>query len=183
MTYKFARVPAASWAPDGGMATTTQRALARPPRRGPPWNELGELVHGADAGLSTLADRALAPLGVSSAQWKVLGALERLGAARVADLVELLRHDQAAVSRLASRLEGAGLVRRAAVPGDARSARLALTPRGRQVVRACRRRLSALMARVTAPLTRSEREHLAALLGRLVISVRRGQGSEQLSRP
>lgn len=133
----------------------------------PGWTALAEPLQAAATGLATLADRALAGLGVTAAQWKVLEALDRAGGARVGELVEALHHDQAAVSRLAGRLEAAGLVRRLAVAGDARGARLLLTTRGLLATRACRRRLEGLARRVLGPFSGPERAGLEALLQRL----------------
>jgi len=139
------------------------------------WTELGDGLQAAAAGLGTLGDRALAPLGVTVAQGRVLAALEA-GPMRVSDLVRALRHDQAAVSRLAGRLQAVGLVRRVPVDGDRRSAQLRLTTRGQQAARDSRRRLAALLGRLTEDLSRRERSQLEGLLGRRATRVRAACG-------
>lgn len=131
---------------------TEQRAQAQ--------RTLGRRLHEASAGLLLLGDRLLAPLGLTSAQWKVLAALEADGALRVADLVSVLRLDQAGTSRLVSRLERAGFVARSPSQEDRREVRVLLTEEGRRAAARCREVLVPVMRELTEGL---EDEQLQAL--------------------
>lgn len=136
----------------------------RPARRAEPPQELGALLHAAASGLTRLGDQALRPLKVTSAQWKVLVVLARHGPARVSELVRRLQHDQAATSRLVSRMERVGLVRRGEDPADARAGVVELTPRGRRAYVACDARLRAVMGGLQARLGAARGRALQELL-------------------
>lgn len=113
---------------------------------------LGRRLHEASAGLMLVGDRLLAPLGVTSAQWKVLAALDADGPLRVSDLAVGLRLEQAGTSRLVARLARAGFVSRQPSEEDRREVRIVLTPRGRQAAVLCRAVLGPLMRSLTEPL-------------------------------
>jgi DNA-binding MarR family transcriptional regulator len=129
-----------------------------------PQPELGGLLNAAASGLSTLGDRALKPLKLTSTQWKVLVVLARRGDSRISDLVRVLNHDQAAVSRLVARMERAGLVRRASDPDDARAGRVSLTARGRTAYQRCDTVLRSVMNHLQSALRPAERAELRRLL-------------------
>jgi DNA-binding MarR family transcriptional regulator len=126
--------------------------------------DLGGLLAAASSGLSTLGDRVLRPLTVTSAQWKVLVVLARQGPARISHLVNVLDHDQAAVSRLVSRMERAGLVRRRVDPGDARAGVVTLTALGRRAYQRCDQTLSVVMRRLERSMSSREQAQLRRLL-------------------
>jgi DNA-binding MarR family transcriptional regulator len=82
-------------------------------------------------------DRSLAPLGLTHAQYALLGSLVGMDAAgrqptqrQLADHIGL---EPLYVSKLARALETAGLVDRTGDPADTRAVRLSLTDRGREV--------------------------------------------------
>jgi DNA-binding MarR family transcriptional regulator len=117
-------------------------------------------------------DRALAPLGLTHAQFAVLGALstlardgQRPNQRRLAAFTGL---EPLYVSRLARALEAAGLVERPADPADPRAVRLALTDRGRDVVAEAagivHERHAALTAAIGGPDGSRDRELRATLL-------------------
>ena len=133
--------------------------------------ELGALLNAASSGLSTLGDRVLKPLDVTSAQWKVFVVLARRGDCRVSDLVRVLEHDQAAVSRLVARMERAGLVRRKDDPLDARVGVVSLSPLGRKTFQRCDDTLRVVMAAVERPVEAGERAELRRLLSKLAAGV------------
>jgi DNA-binding MarR family transcriptional regulator len=122
---------------------------------------VGRRLHEASAGLMLLGDRLLAPLGLTSTQWKVLAALDADGALRVADLVAVLRLDQAGTSRLVSRLQEAGFVARSPSQEDRREVRVRLTEEGRQAAARCREVLGPLMEQLTEGLEDEQLEALA----------------------
>lgn len=80
-------------------------------------------------------DRALAPLGLTHAQFAVLGALVELSPSGTRpnqrELAAFTGLEPLYVSRLARALETAGLVERPADPDDPRAVRLGLTDQGR----------------------------------------------------
>jgi MarR family transcriptional regulator, organic hydroperoxide resistance regulator len=101
-------------------------------------------------------DRALAPLGLTHAQYVLLSSLygmERAG--RRPTQRELADHaglEPLYTSKLARALDADGLVRRDPDPVDTRAVRLALTERGREVVRPAMTEVSKLLDRLMAPL-------------------------------
>lgn len=127
---------------------------------------LGALLHAASTRLATLGDRVLKPLKVTSTQWKLLVVLARHGDLRVSAIVEVLQHDQAAVSRLVARMARAGLVRRRGDPTHARASVVQLTARGRATYQRCEALLRKVMGRLERSLRPSEHERLKASLVR-----------------
>ena len=83
--------------------------------------------------LQSAVDKALAPLGLTRLSWIVLAAIhfdERSSVTAVAGYVGM---ERSAVSRLVSRLEDAGLVRREKSLEDGRATRLEATEQGRRL--------------------------------------------------
>ena len=87
---------------------------------------------------------------VNEVTYPVLSGLARTGPCSSADLAAEVGLDRSRVSRHASRLEEAGLLRRAPDPADRRSVLLTLTSRGTDTVAVMRQRLA---ARLTAYLS------------------------------
>ncbi|KPI34228.1 transcriptional regulator, MarR family [Actinobacteria bacterium OV450] len=81
--------------------------------------------------------------GVDEQTYPVLSALARTGPRSAADLAPDVGIDRSGVTRRASRLEAAGLIRREADPDDRRAHLLVLTEEGRSVVAELRTRLAA----------------------------------------
>ncbi|TWF73244.1 MarR family winged helix-turn-helix transcriptional regulator [Kitasatospora viridis] len=120
-------------------------------------------------------DRAVAPLGLTHAQYALLGALYGMGRSgqrpsqrQLADTTGL---EPLYVSKLARALEGAGLVARTRDPGDPRAMQLSLTEQGREVTGRAITVVQGLLDRLLAPLggqqsprTRQFAEDLATLL-------------------
>lgn len=136
-----------------------------------PVQDFGALLNAASSGLSTLGDRVLKPLEVTSAQWKVLVVLARRGPCRVSDLVQVLEHDQAAVSRLVTRMETTGLVVRRDDPNDARAGVVALTARGEKTYRRCDEKLRTVMGGLQRSLKPREQQVLHELLTRFTAAI------------
>ncbi|MGW8333528.1 MarR family winged helix-turn-helix transcriptional regulator [Streptomyces sp. NPDC055897] len=80
--------------------------------------------------------------GVDEVTYPVLSALARTGPRSAADLAPEVGIDRSGVTRRASRLEAAGLVRREADPNDRRATLLVLTERGERTVAELRTRLA-----------------------------------------
>jgi MarR family transcriptional regulator, organic hydroperoxide resistance regulator len=103
-----------------------------------PGPTVGSLVWRLSMKWRACVDRAVAPLGLTHAQYSVLASLrgmQRSGQTpsqrQLADYTGL---DAIYISKLARALERAGLVERAADPGDTRAVQLILTAKGIDVV-------------------------------------------------
>jgi DNA-binding MarR family transcriptional regulator len=101
-------------------------------------------------------DRAVAPLGLTHAQYSLLGSLHALtrhghppSQRELADFAEL---DPIYVSKLVRALATAGLLTRSGHPTDSRAVQLALTPRGVEVIEAAVGVVHALQHELTAPI-------------------------------
>ncbi|MEU7061730.1 MarR family transcriptional regulator [Streptomyces sp. NPDC046197] len=88
--------------------------------------------------------------GVDEQTYPVLSALARTGPRSAADLAPDVGIDRSGVTRRASRLEAAGLIRRETDPTDRRAHLLVLTDRGHLAVQELRARLA---AHITASLS------------------------------
>ena len=101
-------------------------------------------------------DRALAPLGLTHAQYSLLGSLYgMLRAGQPPTQRELADHtglEPLYVSKLARALEANGLVRRTGDPVDTRALRLSLTERGYETTRAAIGIVHDLIDQLLAPL-------------------------------
>jgi DNA-binding MarR family transcriptional regulator len=101
-------------------------------------------------------DRALAPLGLTHAQYAVLGSLSAiLATGHQPTQRELADHtglEPLYVSKLARALDAAGIVGRAGDPADTRAVRLSLTPHGQAVTDQAVTVVAGLIGRQLAPL-------------------------------
>ncbi|MFI6149183.1 MarR family winged helix-turn-helix transcriptional regulator [Streptomyces sp. NPDC051109] len=88
--------------------------------------------------------------GLDELTYPVLSTLARTGPRSAADLAPDVGVDRSGVTRRASRLEAAGLIRREPDPADGRAHLLVLTERGRAAVAELRARLA---ARITESLS------------------------------
>jgi DNA-binding MarR family transcriptional regulator len=87
---------------------------------------------------------------VDELTYPVLSGLARTGPRTAAALADDVGLDRSGVSRYASRLESAGLIRRAPDPADGRAVLLTLTGQGEETVTVLRARLA---ARITSALS------------------------------
>jgi DNA-binding MarR family transcriptional regulator len=94
--------------------------------------------------------------GLSPSQASALATIERHGPLTPSELAERERVKRPTATRVIANLEAAGLVARAADPADARSARLRLTPAGRSLLQALRRRKTAYLAKRLSSLSPDE---------------------------
>ncbi|MHB1137358.1 MAG: MarR family winged helix-turn-helix transcriptional regulator [Microthrixaceae bacterium] len=109
---------------------------------------------------------------LSRTEWELLRRVDDLGPVRVSRLAALVDLSPAVTSRALGALESAGLVRRAATPGDRRGVSFRSTPEGS---RTRRRFQSAMFDELAAVLQRwstQDRAVLAAALPRLVEDLR-----------
>ncbi len=91
--------------------------------------------------------RQEAGTGLSPSQASALNAIECHGPLTPSELAERERVRRPSATRIAGRLAADGLIERTPDPTDARSALLAVTPRGRSLAAAMRKRKNAYMAK------------------------------------
>ncbi|WP_189133199.1 MarR family winged helix-turn-helix transcriptional regulator [Wenjunlia tyrosinilytica] len=105
---------------------------------------------------------------VDELTYPLLSALARTGPRSAAELARDVGLDRSGVTRRASRLEDAGLVRREPDPSDRRAALLVLTDHGRRTVEALRRRLADRIAASLSSWPPGEAETFARHLRRFI---------------
>ena len=93
-----------------------------------------------------------AEAGLSIPEWRVLAHLDRSGAVSVRDINARVHLDKSIVSRAASRLEEAGLLRKSGHDTDRRLVTLELTAEGRALMRRLGRFATAFQAELIAEL-------------------------------
>jgi DNA-binding MarR family transcriptional regulator len=103
--------------------------------------------------------------GVHSGQQFILECLWDTDGLAPGEVAKLLGLSTPTVTRAASRMEAAGLLRREPHPRDARLVRLCLTQRGRDLEEILAKERAELTARALQGLTAADRERLVALLG------------------
>ncbi|MVA76568.1 MarR family transcriptional regulator [Auraticoccus sp. F435] len=108
-------------------------------------------------------------LGLTQNQLSLLGLLTGSGPRSVGELAELEKVQPPAITRTVKALEQLGLVQRSADPDDGRRAVVEVTPRGREIVLADRRRRDLWLVERLGELTPAERE----LLGRASVLLQR----------
>jgi DNA-binding MarR family transcriptional regulator len=130
-------------------------------------SELGRLLNLVSSGVQLVGQRALASTGVTLAQWRVLASARSLGPCRLGDLAAACELDQAATSRLVSRLEALGHLERRANPDDKRSTHVVLSASGQAVALRCGAALGQVLPRVVEGLCGEELRALVVLLRKL----------------
>lgn len=94
---------------------------------------LGVLLIEAGKAIRKTFERRANPVGLSSAQWRLLVVLGRLGPTSQTRLAETLDIEPISVSRMLDRMEAAGWVERRPDPGDRRAKIVFPTGRAREV--------------------------------------------------
>jgi DNA-binding MarR family transcriptional regulator len=138
-----------------GIGAQVAEAIAELLRRRTREGIYAELTEGLDAAVDT-------------ATYPVLSALARWGPRSAAALAVEIGLDRSVTSRHATRLERAGLVRRAPDPTDARATLLSLTERGERAVEVMRHRLARRLDRHLAAWPEDQARAFAAALTRFV---------------
>ncbi|WNV88867.1 MarR family transcriptional regulator [Umezawaea sp. Da 62-37] len=110
--------------------------------------------------------------GVDETTYPVLSGIARMEPVSSTRLADEIGIDRTATTRYAARLEKAGLVRREADPGDARSTLLLLTPDGRSAIDSARRKVVDRLDGIVAEWTPLEAELFASVLEHLVGKLR-----------
>ncbi|MGF7239339.1 MAG: MarR family winged helix-turn-helix transcriptional regulator [Frankia sp.] len=116
-------------------------------------------------------DRALGPLGLTHAQYVLLTSLFGIQHAGLGpsqrELADHTGLEALYVSKLARTLEAGGLIERTRDPEDTRTVRLALTDRGREVVRPAIATVQVLLDRLLEPLGGLDDPRTSAFVGEL----------------
>jgi DNA-binding MarR family transcriptional regulator len=108
---------------------------------------------------------------LSPSQTAALATIERHGPLTPSELAERERVQRPTVTRVLARLEDAGLVERAADPGDRRCSLVSISAEGQELLDAVRARKDAFLSRRIDALDAADREALeraAAILERML---------------
>jgi DNA-binding MarR family transcriptional regulator len=106
-------------------------------------------------------------LGVSRAQWQVLGALARMEGTNQSNLADYLEVETITLCRMIDRLQEAGLVERRADPADRRAWRLYLTDVAHPLLDQLRAVAQQVMAEALAGIDADQQASLTAGLAAL----------------
>lgn len=130
---------------------------------------IGRLQEYLDRGM----ERLFAEHGLTRTAWDVLASLRRTGEpyqVRPSDLAAALMRTSGAITHTLRRLEHAGLIERTSNPADLRNLLVRLTPAGKDLVDRVAPLHLANEQRMLATLSSGDRELLAGLLRRLLIT-------------
>ncbi len=104
---------------------------------------------------------------LSAPEWRTMAVLGQNGPMTANLVIQQTTMDKVRVSRAVARLLKAGYITRDSDPADRRRAVLALTPAGLDIYRQIVPLVQEVEAEVMSDLTREERAHLEAALGKL----------------
>lgn len=102
--------------------------------------------------------------GLTPTQLSALATVGQCGPLRLSDLAAAEGIAPSTLTRLVTALEDSGYVQRNAVPGDARSSLLVITPEGRAVIDQIRQDSTLMLAGMLEQLTAGQRAAIAAAL-------------------
>jgi DNA-binding MarR family transcriptional regulator len=125
------------------------------------------LVNRVGARIAASFTRELEPYSLSLPMWRVLAVLAQAGEQRQIDLAELTSIDTSTLSRLVKTVQRLGLVSRARSAESLREVRIALTARGRAVVKSLIPRALDYETEAARGLSLRELDSLKALLRRV----------------
>jgi DNA-binding MarR family transcriptional regulator len=136
------------------------------PRAAPPdpLAAAADRLHSASIHLLRALRRQDVAAGIGPAQLSALSVLVFAGPRTLTDLARAEQVSPPTMSRIVGALEHAGLLRRVAVPADARASRLLPTAKGRRLMQEGRRRRIGYLAARLRHLSPSEQADLEALL-------------------
>jgi DNA-binding MarR family transcriptional regulator len=112
----------------------------------------------------------LEAVGLTPALFALLNVIRARNGAIQQELGAVLGIDPSTMVALIDQLEGAGLASRRPSPTDRRAREVAITPRGRRLLKRARRMVAETEDEVLRGLTRAERQELVALLRRALAS-------------
>jgi DNA-binding MarR family transcriptional regulator len=130
--------------------------------------EIAELIGSVSRQIRVAVNRDLEPLGVTTSHVRALGVLGRAPeAVRMHELADRLRIARRTATGIVDELEARALVARHPDPTDGRGVTVTVTAEGREVLRDIAGRRAAVVARLTARLSREQAVVLCDLLARL----------------
>jgi DNA-binding MarR family transcriptional regulator len=125
---------------------------------------IGYQLKRAHQAFCQVVDDALRQVGLTTAQYAVLGFLEDAGALSNAELARRCYVTPQTMNQLVASLEARGLIQRAAHPTHGRILQTSLTGQGGRLVAQAHERVGAVESRMTAALSEDERGQLTRLL-------------------
>ncbi|GAA4537589.1 MarR family winged helix-turn-helix transcriptional regulator [Amycolatopsis samaneae] len=140
--------------------------MARRTARAQTFTEVIDEVFRVNGGLLAAGDALTAPVGLTAAQWQVLGFLEH-GPSTAAELARRRGLRRQSVQETVNRLLRNGMLERVENPGDARAPLLRLTDRARAALRRLGEAQSAWSDGVAAQLPNADLETTLRTLRRL----------------
>jgi DNA-binding MarR family transcriptional regulator len=131
-------------------------------------HRLGYLLKHASLHYERLTAAALEPLGISPRQWAALNCLDEQHGLSQREVAELLGIDRTRMVALVDELQARGWVERRPQPDDRRKNIVALTRKGRELVRRGGRRVDECERRFLAALSESDAEQLKTALDAVI---------------
>jgi DNA-binding MarR family transcriptional regulator len=141
-------------------------------------NEVREALTAASRAFKAAGAESLRTIGLHPGQDFLLVALLEEDTLTTGELARRLRVESPTVTRMAQRMEVAGLVLRASDPDDARRTRNSLTRRGREVAAALPKLLDDVLDRAVEGLTPGELDRLRDALTLIAENLGWGETSE-----
>ncbi|KAA3640230.1 MAG: MarR family transcriptional regulator [Proteobacteria bacterium] len=119
--------------------------------------------------LITEGDQLIQTLGISSARWKVLGALsESAMPMTVPDIARMMGQSRQAVQRLANEMKKEGLIKTQANPEHKRSKQLRLTESGRKMYAAIMQKYIPWINAIGEEFSSADLTRVSAVLQKLI---------------
>lgn len=143
---------------------------------------LGYLVLDVARMMSASFEARTRSIGVTRAQWSLIGALVRTEGCNQAQLAELMQITPISLGRLVDRMEAAGWVERRAEAGDRRCYRLFLTAKAHAIRPALRRLSDATQDQALAALDPAARTQLLESLAQVRATLAERLAPERRSR-
>jgi DNA-binding MarR family transcriptional regulator len=143
---------------------------------------LGYLVLDVARMMSANFEARTRSIGVTRAQWSLIGALVRTEGCNQAQLAELMQITPISLGRLVDRMAAAGWVERRAEAGDRRSYRLFLTAKAHAIRPALRRLSDATQDEALAALDPAARRQLLDSLAQVRATLAARQAPERRNR-
>jgi DNA-binding MarR family transcriptional regulator len=125
---------------------------------------IGYQLKRAHQAFCQVVDDALRQVGLTTAQYAVLGFLEDAGELSNAELARRCYVTPQTMNQIVASLETRHIVQRAAHPTHGRILQTSLTQQGRHLVAQAHQRVGAVEARMTAGLSHDERHQLTRML-------------------
>jgi DNA-binding MarR family transcriptional regulator len=143
---------------------------------------LGYLVLDVARMMSANFEARTRSIGVTRAQWSLIGALVRAEGCNQAQLAEFMQITPISLGRLVDRMEAAGWVERRAEAGDRRSYRLFLTTKAHAIRPALRRLSDATQEEALAALDPAARRQLLDSLAQVRATLAGRQAPQRRNR-